>query len=132
LSSWRYDLISDGNSETTGVGLTYYAPIKFINTARITDLVYNNKTGDMLIETDIDTLSKAGDEIKLADIRLDCAPYDNDFLIQNFLYDNTSGVGTVTLPFIHDISVGDSIKLDAHNLLLFLTLFMMKQLVLVS
>jgi hypothetical protein len=112
LSSWRYDLISDGNSETTGVGLTYYAPIKFINTARITDLVYNNKTGDMLIETDIDTLSKAGDEIKLADIRLDCAPYDNDFLIQNFLYDNTSGVGTVTLPFIHDISVGDSIKLD--------------------
>ena len=112
LNGWRYDLISDGNSETTGVGLTYYAPVKFINTARITDLVYNNKTGEVLLETDIDTLSKAGDEIRLSDIRLDCEPYNNDFFIQNFIYDNQSGVGTITLPFLHNIEVGDTIKLD--------------------
>ena len=58
LRGWEYDLISDGNSESTGVGLTYYAPIRFSNTAGITDLVYNNGTGDVLIETDLDTQSQ--------------------------------------------------------------------------
>ena len=112
LAGWRYDLISDGNSETTGVGLTYYAPVKFINTAKVTDLEYDSKTGLVVIETNIDTQSKIGDEIKLSNIRLDCAPYNNEFLIQNFIYDNETGIGTVTLPFIHDIEVGDTIKLD--------------------
>ena len=112
LNGWRYDLISDGNSETTGVGLTYYAPVKFINTAQITDFEYNNKTGQALIETDIDTRTKAGDEIRLSDIRLDCEPYNNDFFVQNFVYDNKTGIATITLPFLHNIEVGDDIKLD--------------------
>ena len=112
LEGWRYDLISDGNSETTGVGLTYYAPIKFFNSANVTDLVYDNTNGTVIIETDIDTQVLPGDEIKLRDIRLDCGPYGNDFIISNFAYDNKSGVGTISLPFIHDITPGQTIKLD--------------------
>ena len=112
LRGWEYDLISDGNSESTGVGLTYYAPIKFNNTASVTDLIYNNGTGDVLIETDLDTQVKVGDQIKLADIRLSCGDYDNSFLISGFTYDNETGKGVVSLPFIHDIQVGDDIKLS--------------------
>ncbi|AOV62173.1 hypothetical protein BOW86_gp208 [Synechococcus phage S-CAM7] len=112
LAGWRYDLISDGNSESTGVGLTYYAPVKFTKTTNITDLVYDNTTGLLVIETELSTQSLPGDEIKLRDIQLDCPPYGNSFLIAGFDYDNVSGVGTVTLPFIHDIQAGDTIKLD--------------------
>jgi len=112
LNGWRYDLISDGNSETTGVGLTYYAPIRFINEAKITDLVYNNKTGDVIIETDISTQSRIGDVIKLADIRLDCDSYNNEYFISAFSYNNESGLAVIGLPFLHDIKRGDLIKLD--------------------
>ena len=112
LSGWRYDLISDGNSETTGVGLTYYAPIKFINSVQITDIAYEPTTGAMVIETDIDPQLSIGDEIQLADIRFDCPAYGNDFLISDFVYDNKSGIGTVTVPFFHDVQVNDTIKLD--------------------
>ena len=79
LGGWEYDLISDGNSETTGVGLTYYAPVKFTNSANITDLVYDNKSGVVIIETDISTQVQPGEEIKLQDIQLDCPPYNNSF-----------------------------------------------------
>jgi hypothetical protein len=112
LAGWRYDLISDGNSESTGVGLTYYAPVKFTKTTNITDLVYDNTTGLLVIETELSTQTLPGDEIKLRDIQLDCPPYGNSTLIANFEYDNESGIGTVTLPFIHDISAGQTIKLD--------------------
>ena len=112
LNGWKYDLISDGNSETTGVGLTYYAPIPFVNSANITDLVYDERTGNVIIETDISTLIQPGDEIKLQDIKLDCGPYGNENIIAGFTYDNVSGVGTATLPFFHDILAGDTIKLD--------------------
>ena len=112
LDGWRYDLISDGNSETTGVGLTYYAPIRFFNSANITDLVYDNTSGTVIIETDISTQIQPGDEIKLQDIRLDCGPYGNEFLISGFQYDAASGVGTISLPFLHDINPNDTIKLD--------------------
>ena len=111
LDGWRYDLIADGNKETTGIGLTYYAPIPFVKSAQITDLVYDNTSGLCIIETDIDTQSKPGDRIKLKDITLDCPAYDNDFIISGFTYDNVSGIGTVTLPFLHDIQAGDNIKL---------------------
>ena len=33
--------------------------------------------------------------------------------LSGFTYDNKSGVGTASLPFIHDIQVGDTIKLDS-------------------
>ncbi len=112
LDGWIYDLIADGNSGSVAVGLTYYAPIPFINSANITDLVYNNTTGELILETDIDTQTKAGDEIKLADIRLECDSYDNAFFISGFEYKNTDGTAVVTLPFIHDIQIGDTIKLD--------------------
>ena len=112
LRGWEYDLISDGNSESTGVGLTYYAPIKFNNQASIVDFVYNNSTGDVLIETDLDTQVRIGDQIKLEDIRLSCGDYDNSFLISGFSYNNVTGKGIVNLPFIHDIQVGDDIKLS--------------------
>ena len=112
LSAIEYDLISDGNSSSTGAGLTYYAPIKFINDVNIIDTFYENRTGKFVIETENEIIIKAGDEVKLQDIRLDCPPYNNDFLLINFNYDNTTGVGTVTLPFIHDISVGESVKLE--------------------
>ena len=111
LDGWRYDLISDGNSETTGVGLTYYAPIKFFNSANVTDLLYDNTSGVAIIETDINTQVQPGDEIKLQGIRLDCPSYNNEFIISGFKYDNETGIGTVSLPFIHDIRVGDTIKL---------------------
>ncbi len=111
LAGWRYDLISDGNSESTGVGLTYYAPVKFTKSTNITDLVYDNTTGLLVIETELSTQTLPGDEIKLRDIQLDCPPYGNSTLIANFEYDNASGIGTVTLPFIHDISTGQTIKL---------------------
>jgi hypothetical protein len=112
LSGWRYDLISDGNSETTGVGLTYYAPIEFVDRADISDLVYDNKTGLLVIETAINTGIKPGDEIKLQDIRLDCNSYNNDTRIINCVYDNVSGIATVTLPLLHDIQATDTIKLS--------------------
>ena len=112
LDGWRYDLISDGNSESTGVGLTYYAPIPFVDKASITDLVYDNTTGNVIIETDIATQIQPGDQIKLQDIKLDCGPYGNENIISGFSYDNVSGVGTVTLPFLHNILVGDTVKLD--------------------
>ena len=112
LDSWRYDLISDGNSESVGAGLTYYAPIKFFRQTEITDLFYNNVTGDVVIETAVNTQAKVGDEIKLADIRLDCDSFSNEFLITGFKYDNVSGIATVSLPFLHDIQPGDPIKLD--------------------
>ena len=112
LGGWQYDLISDGNSETTGVGLTYYAPIPFVKSAQITDLVYDNQSGLTVIETDISTQLSAGDQIKLDDIKLDCPAYGNANLITDFKYDNVSGVGTVTLPFFHNINIGDTIKLD--------------------
>ena len=112
LDGWQYDLISDGNSETTGVGLTYYAPIKFISSVQITDIAYEKTTGDMVIETNIDPQLSIGDEIKLEGIKFDCPAYGNDFLISDFIYDNKSGIGTVTVPFFHDIQVNDTIKLD--------------------
>ena len=112
LNGWRYDLISDGNSESTGVGLTYYAPVKFVNSTNITDLVYDNTTGLLVLETELSTQVLPGQEIKLRDIQLDCPPYNNTFFIAGFNYNNISGVGTVTLPFIHDIQAGDTIKLD--------------------
>ena len=112
LDGWQYDLISDGNSETTGVGLTYYAPIPYVNSANIVDLLYDNNSGNVVIETDLATQVKPGDKIKLQDIKLDCGPYGNEFLISGFDYDKLSGVGTVSLPFFHDINVGDTIKLD--------------------
>ena len=112
LDGWRYDLISDGNSETTGVGLTYYAPVPFTNTADITDILYDNETGNLVLETEFPTFIEPGDEIKLQDIRFDCGPYGNEFFIADFKYDNESGIGTVTLPFIHDIIPGDTVKLD--------------------
>ena len=112
LDGWRYDLISDGNSESTGVGLTYYAPIKFFNQTNITDLVYDNVSGLVAIETKLDTQVKVGDEIQLEGIRLDCGPYGNENFIVDFNYDNTSGIATITLPFLHNIEVDDNIKLD--------------------
>ena len=112
LAGWQYDLISDGNSESTGVGLTYYAPVKFTKTTNITDLVYDNTTGLLVIETEFSTQSSPGDQIKLRDIQLDCPPYGNSTLLAGFIYDNLSGIGTATLPFIHDIQPGDTIKLS--------------------
>ena len=112
LNAWRYDLISDGNSASVGAGLTYYAPIKFFRQTDITDLFYNNETGDVVIETAVNTQAKVGDEIKLADIRLDCDSFRNEFFITGFKYDNVSGVATVSLPFIHNIQPGEPIKLD--------------------
>ena len=109
LSGWRYDLISDGNSETTGVGLTYYAPIPFVKSAQITDLVYNNLSGLTVIETDISTQLQPGDQIKLSDVKLDCPDYGNGNFISNFQYDNVSGIGTVTVPFFHDFNIGQTI-----------------------
>ena len=112
LNGWKYDLISDGNSESTGVGLTYYAPVKFTNTTNITDLVYDNTSGLLVIETQQNTQILPGEEIKLKDIQLDCPPYGNSTLLAAFIYDNVSGVGTATLPFIHNIQAGETIKLN--------------------
>ena len=112
LDAWRYDLISDGNSASAGAGLTYYAPVKFFNETSITDLVYDNVSGLVAIETELSTQVKPGEEIKLEGIRLDCGPYGNQNFIVDFKYDNTSGIATIVLPFIHDIQVNDNIKLD--------------------
>ena len=112
VNGWQYDLISDGNSESTGVGLTYYAPVKFTRSTNITDLVYDNNTGLLVIETELSTQVLPGEEIKLSDIQFDCPPYNNTFFIAGFNYDNVTGIGTVTLPFIHDILAGDTVKLD--------------------
>ena len=112
IDGWRYDLISDGNTRSTGLGLTYYAPIPFVKSANVADLVYNRNNGDVLIETDVDTQVAVGEKIKLQDIRLECGSYNNDFLITGFKYDNTSGIGTVNLPFIHNVKVGDLVKFD--------------------
>jgi hypothetical protein len=112
LFSLSHDLVSDGNSASAGAGLTYYAPIKFIREVDITDAFYNNKTGQLVIEPRFEIDVKEGDEIKLADIRMDCPPYGNDQLIIGFKYNNEVGLGTVILPFSHNIKVGDQIKLD--------------------
>ena len=112
LSAIEYDLISNGNSESTGAGLTYYAPTKFIREVDITDTFYDNRSGKFVIETQNEIPVQVGDQIKLQDIRLDCPAYDNDFIIVNFKYDNVTGIGTVFLPFIHDIEVDQSIKLE--------------------
>ena len=112
LNGWRYDLISDGNSETTGVGLTYYAPVQFVDSANISDLVYDNTSGILVIETGTFTGIKPGDQIKLQDIQLNCDSYNNDTRIINCAYDNVSGIATVTLPLLHDIQAGETIKLS--------------------
>ena len=112
LQAFQYDLVSDGNSASAGAGLTYYAPIKFIREVDITDAFYNNESGQFVIETKFDIDAKQGDEIKLADIRMDCPPYGNEQRIIGFQYNNEVGLGTVILPFAHNIKVDDLIKLD--------------------
>ena len=76
----------------------------------ITGVDYNNVNGITSISVPSHGFL-VGDYVELGEIRFDCSSFDPDYDIENFQYDNLTGLSTVTTTIDNDIEVGDLVKL---------------------
>jgi hypothetical protein len=72
---------------------------------------YENISG-LASVTSLDHGYKVNDIVELGDLRFSCPVFTPDYDIENFVYDNTTGLSTVTTTVDNTIEVGDLIRLD--------------------
>ncbi|GAI57761.1 unnamed protein product, partial [marine sediment metagenome] len=72
----------------------------------VNDVTYTKTTGVTSIRS-VDHGFNVGDTVELGDIKFDCPVFTPDYIIENFQYNNFTGLSTVTTVLDNDIEVGE-------------------------